>query len=56
MAALKRGKSSGTDGIPRQLFWSSGDELLFRLFDLISAIWDTEIVLQQWRVSRFISI
>ena len=54
--SLKNNKSPGIDGIPGEILKHGGGSLHHQLYQLITAIWETEEVPQQWRDSRIISI
>lgn len=53
---LKNNKSPGIDGVPGEVIKHGGRALCFRLYQLISAMWESERVPQQWKDAQIISI
>ncbi|XP_043063529.1 uncharacterized protein LOC122319800 [Drosophila ficusphila] len=48
---LKNNKSAGADGLPAELFKAAGDMLVGSMHQLISKIWRTETMPEDWNLS-----
>ncbi|KAJ4427810.1 hypothetical protein ANN_25493 [Periplaneta americana] len=53
---LKKYKSSGIDQIPAELIQEGGSALYSEIYKLVLAIWEKEIVPEQWKKSIIVSI
>ena len=56
IAGLKDGKAPGGDGIPAEVWKHGGDNLLSRLYQLITNAWEMDYVPQGWKDGSIIAI